>query len=350
MKIEKEKEIKCVVWDLDETLWQGILLESDDVELKPGVREVIQTLDSRGIIHSVASRNNYDDAMEKIREFRLHEYFLYPEIGWGRKSLAIEKIQKNLNIATDTMMLVDDQPFERDEVKHVHPEITCVDATEYIRLPSHPRLNPEFITRESGRRRLMYSENKQRKKEEEEFKGPKRDFLAGLNIQFRVSRAKETDLKRAEELAVRTNQLNTTGRVYEYDELKRIICSDRHELLICEMEDKYGSHGQVGLALIEMTAEHFHIKLLLMSCRVMHYGVGTVLLTHILERAKEAGRGVRVDFRKTGRNRVMYITLKFANFMEVESETLDSVILENDLSVMQEYPPYIDVIVKRSRG
>ncbi|MHC4213508.1 MAG: HAD-IIIC family phosphatase [Planctomycetota bacterium] len=94
--MKHRQEIKCIVWDLDDTLWDGILLEKDDVALKPGIREVIQTLDGRGVLHSIASRNNHDDAIGKLKEFGLDKYFLYPQINWSVKSASIAKIQTNL--------------------------------------------------------------------------------------------------------------------------------------------------------------------------------------------------------------------------------------------------------------
>ena len=112
----------------------------------------------------------------------------------------------------DSIMFVDDQPFELDEVKSEHPEITCVHASEYMDLPANPRLNPEFITEESKRRRLMYIEEQKRQVGESNFQGPRKEFLASLDIHLRISKVKEPDLRRAEELTVRTNQFNTTAR------------------------------------------------------------------------------------------------------------------------------------------
>lgn len=343
--MKEEKQIKCVVWDLDGTIWHGILLESENVRLKPDIKQIIQMIDARGILHSIASKNNYADAMKKLREFGLDEYFLYPEIGWNAKSSSIAKIQKNLNIGRDAMMFIDDQAFERCEVQYLHPGILCIDASEYSALPDHPRLNPKFITQDSIRRRLMYIEDMQRRKTEEEYVGPKKEFLSSLNIEFAISKAKEEDLKRAEELTVRTNQLNATGRTYSYEELRSYIYSDSHELLVCEMKDKFGSYGKVGLALIEMNNSYWCLKLLLMSCRVISYGVGSVLLCHIMQESKKEKMKLLADFRHTERNRMMYITFKMANFKVVQSKSNGKVILENDLSIIQKFPPFINVNV-----
>jgi FkbH-like protein len=340
---ESKKEIKCVIWDLDNTVWDGILVESDDVKLKPGIKEILQTLDSRGILQSVASKNNHEDAMKKLKEFEIDDFFLYPEINWNAKSSSIGNIQKNLNIALDTFLFVDDQQFEREEVNSVHPDVTCIDAVEYKTLPEVKRLNPRFITGDSKKRRKMYQDDIKRKVEEEDFEGPQETFLASLNMKFNISHAKEEDLKRAEELTVRTNQLNATGRTYDYDELDAFRLSDNYKLLVCELTDKYGSYGKIGLALIEITEEAWHIKLMLMSCRVMARGVGSVLLSYIMKEAKKAEKKLIAEFKHTGRNRQMFVTYKFANFKEVEKLDEENVVFENDFSNIQEYPHYIDI-------
>ena len=111
----KDPTIKCVIWDLDNTIWDGTLLEDSSVSLKPRIGEVLEELDRRGILHSIASRNDYDQAMAKLQEFGIADYFLYPEIRWDAKSLSVRLIQEHLNIAYDTLLFIDDQPFERDD-------------------------------------------------------------------------------------------------------------------------------------------------------------------------------------------------------------------------------------------
>lgn len=340
---ESKKEIKVVVWDLDNTLWDGTLIEGDDVRLKPGIKDIIRELDSRGILHSIASKNNYDDAMDKLKEFGLDDYFIYPEIHWNNKSGSLGAIQKNINVGMDTILFVDDQPFERDEVNSVHPEVTCIDSVEYRTFPDLPRLNPRFITDDSKRRRKMYQDDIKRRVEEEEFEGPNEKFLASLDMTFIISEAREEDLKRAEELTVRTNQLNATGKTYDYDELNRFRLSDNYLLLVCELIDRYGSYGKIGLALVEKKEEYWHLRLLLMSCRVMPRGVGTVLMSYIMQLTKKAGKKLLADFKHTGRNKRMYISYKFGNFKEVSSDDDGNVLFENDLSMIMPFPPYIVV-------
>ena len=245
------KEIKCIVWDLDNTLWNGILLEDKTVTIKDGMKEIIETLDSRGVLHSISSKNDFQIAADKLKELGLFDYFLYPEINWNNKSLSVKKISENLNISLDTIMFIDDQQYELDEVKYSLPEVVCYNSTDYKSLPDHPALNPRFITEDSVHRRKMYIDDINRKKDEEEYKGPKEEFLKSLRMELKIKRVEENDLQRIEELTVRTHQLNTTGRTYDYDELKELLNSDKHILLTADLEDIYGSYGKIGLVLIE---------------------------------------------------------------------------------------------------
>lgn len=343
--MEEKKEIKCVVWDLDNTIWDGVLVESDDVQLKPGIKEIIETLDSRGILHSVASKNDYEPAMAKLKEFGLDEYFLYPEIHWNAKSNSLGQIQKNINIGMDTIIFVDDQEFELEEVQNVHSAVKCLNANEYRTLLSNPRLNPKFITVDSTRRRKMYQDDYKRKQAEDVYNGPSEAFLASLNMKFSISDAQEEDLKRAEELTVRTNQLNATGRTFSYDELNALRQSENHKLLICELEDKFGTYGKIGLALISMQEDHWRLEMMLMSCRVVSRGVGTVLLNYIMKEAKRNNKKLLADFRDTGRNRMMQVSFRFGGFREKSSDGNGNYVLEHDLENVQDFPNYIEVSI-----
>jgi len=340
------KEIKCVIWDLDNTLWDGTLLESDAVHLKPGIRDIIRQLDERGILQSVASKNNHADAINKLREFELEEYFLYPEINWNSKSSSVRLIQQHLNIGLDTFAFVDDDAFEREEVQSVYPDVLCVDASQYRQLLDMPRFTPAFLTEDSRKRRDMYRQDMLRNAEEKNFEGPQEAFLATLGMKFTIAEALETDLQRAEELTVRTNQLNATGRTYDFDELNYFRTSPDHKLFICELTDKYGSYGKIGLALVQITQTHWHLRLLLMSCRVLSRGVGSVLLSFIMQQAKNQQKQLLADFKKTDRNRMMLVTYRFANFREVSHDGDGLLLLAHDLEHIQPFPPYINIITQ----
>lgn len=341
-KAKAEKQaIKCVVWDLDNTLWDGVLLESDAVSLREGVVEIIQELDRRGILNSIASRNDYDAAMAKVEALGLTEYFLFPEINWNPKSNSLAAIAKSLNIALDTFAFIDDQPFEREEVLFAHPEVLCVDAADLSELLDMPRMKPRFITPESQLRRQLYQSDIVRSRVEEEFTGANEEFLSTLDMTFKIKLAEDSDLQRAEELTFRTHQLNTTGYTYSYKELNELR-QDGHLLLVASLEDKYGPYGTIGLALVEKGEAFWTVKLLLMSCRVMSRGVGTIMMSYIMDQAKKANVRLRANFIPNGRNRMMYVTYKFGGFKEIETIG-DLVILENDLSQIQPSPDYVKV-------
>jgi FkbH-like protein len=344
-KKKKDKQsIKCVVWDLDNTVWDGILLEDREVVLRPHVVEILKTLDERGILHSVASRNDHDMAMAKLEEFGLSEYFLYPQINWNPKSGSVAQIAKDINIGLDAIAFVDDSPFELEEVAFTHEKVLCIDSAMLDDMLDRPELKPRFITEDSRLRRQMYMADIRRNRAEEEYVGAKEEFLATLDMVFTIHPAREEDLKRAEELTVRTNQLNTTGYTYSYEELDELRRSPRHQLLISQLEDKHGSYGKIGLTLIEQDPGIWTIKLLLMSCRVMSKGVGMVMIHYLARQAKEAGVKLRAEFVSTDRNRQMLITYKFAGFKEV-SRNGDVMIMENDYSAIQPTPPYVKLIV-----
>lgn len=346
---KKEKQsIKCVVWDLDNTVWDGILLEDAEVTLRPHVVRILKALDERGILHSIASRNDHDVAMAKLKEFGIDEYFLYPQINWNSKAASIARIAQDINIGLDAVAFVDDQPFEREEVAFTHDQVLCVDSARLEDFLDSPELNPRFITEDSRLRRRMYMADVERNRVEAEYTGPKEEFLATLGMIFTIAPCREEDLKRAEELTVRTNQLNTTGYTYSYEELDELRQSPRHRLWISSLEDRHGTYGKIGLTLIEMGEgiemgeEVWTVKLLLMSCRVMSKGVGMIMIHHVLRLAKEAGVKLRAEFVSNDRNRQMLITYRFAGFREI-GRTGEVALMENDFSAIQPPPPYVDL-------
>lgn len=343
---ETGQKIKCVVWDLDHTIWDGILIEDRRVTLKKNIRNIIEALDQRGILQSIASRNNLSQAMEKLKEFKLDHYFLYPQIGWDSKSVSVREIARQINIGLDTVAFVDDQGFERDEVRHHNPEVMCIDALAYESILEMPEMNPRFITDESAIRRKMYQADIRRNENEESFEGSKNDFLISLNMEFTISPATEEDLKRAEELTQRTHQLNTTGYTYSYDELDKFRTSDNHLLYVASLTDKYGVYGKIGLALIEKQTRAWRIKLLLMSCRVMSRGVGSILIRHLINEANRNGVKLLAEWVPTDVNRMMYATYKFEGFEEIESDD-EIQLLECTKREHIDLPDHLKIVIEK---
>lgn len=341
------KPVKCVVWDLDNTLWDGVLLEDRRVTVRPSVVAAVRTLDERGILHSIASRNDHTTAMGALREAGLADYFLHAQIHWQDKSTSIRAIAEALNIGLDAILFVDDQPFERDEVRFSLPAVRCCDTVDVPRLPDLPELTPRFVTDESRMRRAMVRADISRRAVEEGHHGSRDEFLRSLDMRFVIARAGPDDLERAEELTVRTNQLNATGYTYSYEELDHFRTSPSHDLFVASLDDRYGTYGTIGLALVERGADVWTLKLLLTSCRVMSRGVGAVLLTYILRRAARVGVRFLAEFVPTERNRIMYVTYRFAGFREIHADG-GTVLLENDHSRLPGFPPHMTIVVEDS--
>lgn len=336
----ERKTIKLLVWDLDNTLWQGTLLEGDGLRIREGLLPTLKALDERGILHSVASRNDHDLAMAKLKEAGLDEYFLYPQINWNSKAANIRSIVESINIGMDTVAFIDDEPFELAEVKYTLPDVLTIDARELEGLIARPEFNPPFITDDSARRRMMYLADIERKRAEEEFVGPSEEFLATLEMEFTIAPAQEEDLKRAEELTVRTHQLNTTGYTYSLAELDALRQSPDHLLLVATLDDRFGTYGKIGLALVEKGSEVWTVKLFLMSCRVMSRGVGTVFMNHILNLARAAGVQLHAEFLSNDRNRMMLITYKLGGFKEIKRED-KFILFKHDLERIPPHPAWV---------
>ena len=334
---------KCVVWDLDNTLWHGTLVEGDDVLIRPHLRDVLEALDARGILNSVASRNDPDAAMARLTALGIAEYFLFPQIGWGAKSESIRRIADALNIGMDSIVFVDDEPFERDEVRAAFPSVECVDAERAAALLDVLDVRQMRITDESRSRRALYQSEQVRQAAEASFDGPSESFLATLGMVVTIAPAGEEDLDRAEELTLRTNQLNSTGQTYSRDELAALRVSADNQVLIISLDDKYGSSGRIGLVLIGYQGNVRTLKLLLMSCRVMSRGIGTIVLHQLMREAKDMGARFLAHFVRTDRNRQMFITYRFAGFREAGYDG-HVLVLEHDLAYIPPTPSYLHLL------
>lgn len=335
------RKIKCVVWDLDNTIWNGTLLEDKEVKLNDKVKKVIVELDKRGILQSISSKNNYEDAMKKLKEFGLEQYFLYPQICWKLKSESVRKIQEQINIGMDTMAFIDDQRFELEEVTFSCPEVLCINASEISELLDREEFQPRFITADSKNRRKMYMNDIKRKEEEEVFEGSASEFLKSLNIDIEVAYATVEDLKRVEELTIRTHQLNSTGYTYTYNELCKLTNDECHKLLVVSMKDRFGTYGKIGIILLKMIQNDIIIKLFLLSCRVMSRGIGSILINVIKKRVQEQGRRLCAEFIPNKKNRMMKVMLMLNGFEESEEENL---LVCEDLNV-EENMDYVTIHV-----
>ncbi|TXL89772.1 HAD-IIIC family phosphatase [Streptomyces sp. IB2014 016-6] len=309
--------VKCLVWDLDDTVWDGVVLEGDDPRPFPHVPSALSTLDARGILHAAVSRGDHDAATAHLDACGLADWFCAVRIGWGDKAAEVRRIAETLNIGLDTVAFIDNDPAERAQVNAELPMVRCYSAELAGQLSARPEFSPVHVTAEAAGRRQLYRTEWRRRQAEEESGGDRREFLASLGLVMEISPADEDDLARASELTVRTNQLNSTGLVYSEDELRRLSASPDHRIRLARLQDRFGDYGIVGLSVTELTPAESVLRLMLMSCRVASRGASGVMLAHLIQQARSEGRRPVTHFVPTAVNRNMLVTLRFAGYAPV---------------------------------
>ncbi len=329
-----ERKWKCVVWDLDNTLWDGILLEdgAENLRLRGRALEVIRETDARGILHSIASKNNPEPVLELLSKWGIRDYFLHPQIGWRPKSESIARIARELNIGVDTLAFVDDQPFEREEVRSTIPSVTVLDAAELGTIPARPECRVT-VTEESRRRRSMYQQEIQRSAALDSHGGNYKEFLKSCRIVVGLSPLDEGTLDRVYELAQRTNQMNFSGRRYPKPELAMLIKSAAHETYVIRCQDRFGAYGIVGFAVVELAGPR--LLDLMFSCRVQAKRVEHAFLAHLLRRhVVEQGRDFFANYRRTPKNSESGKVFEEVGFRPVGDDNgLTSLVFRRDQSV-----------------
>ncbi|AGL14993.1 HAD family hydrolase [Actinoplanes sp. N902-109] len=338
--------VKCVVWDLDETLWEGTLVEGDPVTVPQRNRELVRTLDEHGILQSVASRNDAEPALAALHDTGLAEYFLHPQVGWAAKSGSVRAVAEALAIGLDALLFVDDSDFERAEVRAELPQVRCVRPDELHELARTGRLLPATVTGDAAQRRAMYQSEQRRKAYETSFAGPSEEFLRSLGMKLEVRAAEPADLSRAAELTQRTHQLNTTGITFDERELAALLDDPGHRVLVAGLTDTFGTYGTIGLLVVRVTEPLWTIRLLLMSCRVMGRNIGTAVVGAVAGLARAAGADLAADFRATDRNRQMRLTYRLLGFEAGGDPSPDGLtVFRLPPSVAIPIPSYVDLHV-----
>lgn len=303
---------KCVVWDLDNTLWDGTLLESEAVQLRPHVADLLRQLDERGILASVASKNDPGLARQKMTELGIADYMLFPQVGWRPKSEGIKKIAEKLNIGLDSFIFIDDNPFELAEVANALPMVTCLGVDAIAGLANHARLKGSS-SNESRRRRLMYREAMLREDSELTFGDDFFGFLRSCEMQLKISRYRPEHLERLCELVQRTNQLNFSGHKYTRDEIEPLLADRSHEIWLLDCSDRFGSYGIVGCAVVARDTTALRIKEFMLSCRVQGKFVEQAFFAAMLRGEEQR---ICVNFRATGRNAPALQVLESIGFQQ----------------------------------
>lgn len=306
--------IKCVIWDLDNTIWSGICLEDAEVQLREGIVDVLDEIRKRGIVQSVASKNE-PAAVDFLGRFGISDYFVYPHVNWDPKEVNIEKIAGILNIGLDSVAFVDDNPFERESVEAMLPGVRTYDAEDYRKLPGLEEFQLAYDTPEAKARGRMYVDEAARRQDQSESEGRKEEFLMSLNMVAYPRLAEVGDLTRICELVTRTNQFNSTGIRYSDEEIEEFFNAEEYRFHIVSLEDKYGDYGRCGVALIREEDEAWNLEILLLSCRVAGRGLGTAFLSYLSEQAIRMGiESFRAKYIRTDRNRQIGLLYKIMGF------------------------------------
>jgi FkbH-like protein len=310
--------VKCLVLDLDNTLWNGVLIENDRIVLQQEIISLLKQLDERGILLSIASKNDYETAWKKLEEFGIAEYFLYPQISWNPKSQSIRTVAERLNIGLDGLAFVDDNPFELDEVSRVLPEVTCVNAREIASLLSDPRFQGS-ATPDSRRRRHLYQEAAAREAAQESFGSDYLGFLSSCEIHLEVAPYSQKESERVAELVQRTNQLNFSGCKYTRDQLDDILSNPRLDKFVLKSSDRFGSYGTVGLCIVERTLTALCVQDFMLSCRVQSRLLERAFFSHLMEHHNpDDASHLWVNFRPTTRNKPARQVLESLGFRECD--------------------------------
>ncbi len=314
--------IKCIVWDLDGTLWDGTLRDNPNVLLRPEAKQLLEEADRAGVIHSIASRNDSEEAKQKLNELGAAQYFLFPQISQSdSKVVSLRKIADRFGIGLDSICFLDDNPFERYEVGRYLPEVMVCDASR-LDLVRDELAAQAGAAPPSNHRELM-ALREARLRAEEAFTGTREEFLQECHMVLRVRAARREDLGRIWELVMRTNQLNNLRARWGREVLEEYIGQEDRFLYICELDDRFGRHGIVGAALFHWKEHELTLDLFCISCRIEGQGVAAAFLGEAAELAfssKPQAKKLVCFYQVSDRSRAAFLLLKTLGFEALEKK------------------------------
>jgi len=308
IKALKNLTRKCIVLDLDNTLWGGIIGEDgfEGIQLgkdPPGnayvdFQRLLLSYYNRGIILAINSKNNYDDAIKVIRDHPhmvlREKHFAAMRINWQDKVENMIELAKEINIGLDSMAFVDENPHEREQVRQALPQVLVVDmpASPYLyrqALQDLNDFNTLVLTEEDKMRGEMYYASRMRSELQKSMVSVE-DFLASLEMKAVIKQADDFSLPRVTSLVNKTNQFNLTTRRYTASEIRKMKGEDdKFNLYTLQVIDKFGDEGIVGVAIVRKEPQTWVIDSFLMSCRVIGRKLETAFLASIVADAKKKG-------------------------------------------------------------
>ncbi len=329
---------KCIVLDLDNTLWGGIVGEDgfDGIHLgltPPGnvfyeFQSHLKSLSDRGIILAINSKNNFNDAIKVIRE---HPHMILKEndfacmvINWENKVENMKAIANQLNIGLDGIVFFDDDPVNRDFMRKNLPEVTVPelssDPSELSKILLDMNDFSTFqITNDDIQRSKTYSDQKKRL-ELEKTSTNIDDFLNSLNMILTIKKATSFTIPRISQLTLKTNQFNLTTKRYQEKNIQQFV-DDSNMLVGCaQVEDKFGDNGITGVFIVNKSnPKEWELDTFLLSCRVMGREIEKGLINYIIKIAKENNvEKIKAKYIPTEKNQPIEKFLKSCDFKEID--------------------------------
>lgn len=282
------KRKKCLVLDLDNTLWGGVLGEDGISGIQvdgdyPGKayhlwQEGLKELKNDGVILAICSKNNLSDVEEliKVREMPLKlEDFACVRINWNDKASNLRAIAEDLNIGLDSFVFVDDNPTERELIRQQLPMVAVPEwPTQPYELPTfYQQLVREYfavytLTEEDKKKTEQYRQNASRAQAQAQFTNME-DFLRSLEMELTLREATDVTIPRIAQMTQKTNQFNLTTKRYTEDDIRGLL-ADGARIWTLAVRDKFGDNGITGLMIVSKDGE---LDTLLMSCRVLGKGI-----------------------------------------------------------------------------
>ncbi|HUJ10933.1 MAG TPA: HAD-IIIC family phosphatase [Verrucomicrobiae bacterium] len=312
---------KCLVLDLDNVLWGGILGESGLANIKLGqtypgsvfrdFQQAVLELRSRGVLLAINSKNNRTEVEEV---FRSHpdmilklEHFACTKINWQDKPQNMREIASELNIGLESLVFFDDNPAEQALMRQVLPEVLTLpvpaEPIKYIKLLRESRAFDRLsLTEEDRHRGEMYQAQAARHQLQQSATSLQ-DFLTGLQMTVSIERVDDFAFPRVLDLLQKTNQFNLTTRRHSAGQLKAMIDAAAHGVFYLRVADRFGDNGIVGTAIVQRRDETAYIESFLLSCRVIGRTVETAFLSFLVDWAKDWGlTAMEGEFIPTAKN------------------------------------------------
>lgn len=313
---------KCVVLDLDNTLWGGVIGDDGLAGIEIGelgrghvftdLQLYFRQLKDRGILLAVCSKNDEATAREPFEKheemvLRLSDFAMFVA-NWEDKASNIRHIQQTLNIGLDSIVFIDDNPFERNLVRNMIPDI-CVpelpdDPAGYLGYLQNENLfEVASYSSEDADRTGMYQAEAKRRESEAAYESID-DYLKSLEMVGEARPFESVRFPRIAQLTQRSNQFNLRTVRYTEDDIAEMADDDEYITLYYTLRDKYGDHGLVSVVIMKRESEDtVFIDTWLMSCRVLKRGMEEYIINKAVAYARDAGYDtIRAEYIPTPKN------------------------------------------------